>query len=135
MKNLVEIIIFCLIPIYSSYLVNEISKVSFQALKFKRSDRFEPIPFNNIEENNNSLKSLITIPTFVALLSPIKEAFATEGAYGIFEGRTASMLHPLTMLALFATSMYRYSFNKTIVLNKYPSLIASSQWLSRTSVA
>jgi hypothetical protein len=29
----------------------------------------------------------------------------------LLEGRTASMLHPLTMLALFSTSIYRYKWS------------------------
>lgn len=41
----------------------------------------------------------------VQLMTPF-ECFAKGGEYGILEGRTASMLHPVTMLALFATSVY-----------------------------
>ena len=45
------------------------------------------------------LVSLISV-----LLLPTENAFANE--YGIFAGRTASLMHPLTMGLLFGTSLY-----------------------------
>lgn len=40
------------------------------------------------------------------LLLPVQEAVAGGSEYGIFAGRTASLLHPVTMLLLFGTSVY-----------------------------
>ena len=40
------------------------------------------------------------------LLLPMQDAVAGGAEYGIFAGRTASMLHPVTMLLLFGTSLY-----------------------------
>ena len=41
-----------------------------------------------------------------SLLVPTQEAFAKGGEYGILEGRIGSMAHPITMFALFGTSIY-----------------------------
>lgn len=54
----------------------------------------------SISIESASLASLAT------LLLPLQNAWAGENAYGILAGRTASMLHPVTMLLLFATSLY-----------------------------
>lgn len=40
------------------------------------------------------------------LLLPTQDAWAGGAEYGILAGRTASMLHPVTMFLLFATSLY-----------------------------
>jgi hypothetical protein len=42
----------------------------------------------------------------VALLAPVEGAMAAAGDYGLLAGRTASMLHPITMFLLFGTSIY-----------------------------
>ena len=42
----------------------------------------------------------------LTLLVPLEDASAAGGAYGVFEGKLASMAHPVTMLALFGTSVY-----------------------------
>lgn len=54
-----------------------------------------------------SLNSIMIIGlSSILLLFPTEAAFAKDGAYGVFEGRTASLLHPITMLLLFGTSVY-----------------------------
>lgn len=67
------------------------------------------ITSTNYEGSSNSKLSSIalmsTIIAATALMLP-ENAFAKGGEYGILEGRTASMLHPVTMLMLFCTSVY-----------------------------
>ena len=46
---------------------------------------------------------------FTALLVPTQEVWAKGGEYGLLEGRTASLMHPITMFALFGTSVYSAS--------------------------
>lgn len=63
------------------------------------------------QTNNDNFQSLLFLKAAAGssafnIIFPIQDAFAKGGEYGILEGRTASMLHPLTMLALFATSIY-----------------------------
>lgn len=41
-----------------------------------------------------------------ALMLPCESVVADAGSYGILAGRTASMLHPVSNMALFATSLY-----------------------------
>jgi hypothetical protein len=64
------------------------------------------------EEEFDQQRTTVTsyVPTLLTLgavlLLPTQEAFAGGSEYGILAGRTASMLHPVTMLLLFATSVY-----------------------------
>jgi len=46
------------------------------------------------------------VTTLSMLLLPTQAAFAGGSEYGILAGRTGSMLHPVTMLLLFGTSLY-----------------------------
>lgn len=48
-----------------------------------------------------------TLLPLATLLMPLQDVLAKGGEYGILEGRIGSMMHPLTMFALFATSLYR----------------------------
>ena len=54
--------------------------------------------------SSSSISSTALLVPLITLLLPYQEAMANE--YGIFAGRTASMLHPVTMLMLFLTSVY-----------------------------
>merc|ERR1719267_35562 len=84
----------------------------------ERREYFQPIEmsFEPNKDYNNNIKKVkmedmkqgqIAVATsLVTLLLPLQEASAKGGAYGIFEGRTASLLHPITMALLFLTSLY-----------------------------
>lgn len=76
----------------------------------------QPFLNENENENEDSITSIMnqfeTAPIsallpFAALLVPFQEVMAKGGEYGILEGRIGSMLHPVTMLLLFATSLHR----------------------------
>jgi uncharacterized membrane protein YidH (DUF202 family) len=71
-------------------------------------ESFQPILFAkdnvNTEENFHIHPALIL--SALTLLVPLEDASAAGGAYGVFEGKLASMAHPVTMLALFGTSLY-----------------------------
>ena len=54
--------------------------------------------------SSSSISSTALLVPLITLLLPYQEAMANE--YGILAGRTASMLHPVTMLMLFLTSVY-----------------------------
>ncbi|RYH15221.1 DUF4079 domain-containing protein [archaeon] len=57
-------------------------------------------------DNYSGIDSIIAlVPLFCLVLLP-QASCAEGGDFGIFIGRTASMLHPVTNLALFATSLY-----------------------------
>jgi hypothetical protein len=57
-------------------------------------------------EDRNSQSAVIFCITIAALLFPLQDVAADAGSYGVLAGRTASMLHPITNFALFATSLY-----------------------------
>ena len=54
----------------------------------------------------DSVTSLALCGLATVLLLPTQEAFAAASDYGIFAGRSASMLHPITMFLLFGTTLY-----------------------------
>jgi len=56
------------------------------------------------EGDHEEMKAMALLGALATVFLPVEGAFANE--YGIFAGRTASMLHPVTMFALFATSVY-----------------------------
>lgn len=92
---------------------------AFRAVKTLRSsplDQQEAIqdvfmPFSDtvmaVESDSASrdVQTAAFMGAIASLMVPL-EAFAKDGEYGIFENRAASMLHPLTMAALFCTSLY-----------------------------
>jgi hypothetical protein len=51
------------------------------------------------------LPSSVAVAALTTLL-PLHEAVATGGEFGVFEGRTASLVHPAVMFVLFGTSLY-----------------------------
>mmetsp|Transcript_10304 Transcript_10304/g.15479 ORF Transcript_10304/g.15479 Transcript_10304/m.15479 type:complete len:319 (+) Transcript_10304:2464-3420(+) len=53
-----------------------------------------------------STSPLFVLGTLTLLLLPSESAFADASSFGILAGRTASMVHPITNLGLFATSLY-----------------------------
>eukprot|EP01036_Dinobryon_divergens_P028693 gene28693-37681_t len=62
--------------------------------------------FSSSIEDRNSQSAVIFCITIAALLFPLQDVAADAGSYGVLAGRTASMLHPITNFALFATSLY-----------------------------
>ena len=94
----------------SSPLRRVSSRSSQYALKengASNQESFQPIAFNEYVSNDDGLH---IHPAFIlsalTLLVPLEDASAAGGAYGVFEGKLASMAHPVTMLALFGTSLY-----------------------------
>lgn len=81
---------------------------SIQEKNVENENYFQPISFSN--EDSDLTKSSILLPALafsaLSLLVPLEDAHAQGGAYGVFEGKLASMAHPVTMLALFGTSVY-----------------------------
>lgn len=79
-----------------------------QEKNVEQLESFQPILFAkdnvNTEENFQIHPALIL--SALTLLVPLEDASAQGGAYGVFEGKLASMAHPVTMLALFGTSIY-----------------------------
>lgn len=79
-----------------------------QEKNVEQLESFQPILFakdyENTEENFRIHPALIL--SALTLLVPLEDASAAGGAYGVFEGKLASMAHPVTMLALFGTSVY-----------------------------
>jgi hypothetical protein len=71
------------------------------------STTFDPFEFGTITVDNQMKNAGLMFGTALAsfLASP-DAAFAKDGSYGILEGRSASMLHPITMFALFFTTLY-----------------------------
>lgn len=83
----------------------------------QESEYFAPISFiekheiHEINERSNeninfNIINPAIILSVMSLLIPVESATAAGGAYGVFEGKLASMAHPVTMLALFTTSVY-----------------------------
>lgn len=68
-------------------------------------DREVPSP-SPMDDDRNAHSTAIFCIAIAALLFPLQEVVADAGSYGVLAGRTASMLHPVTNLALFATSLY-----------------------------
>ena len=86
------------------------SRTSLYAVKenyVTKQESFQPIVFDGVEssvEGFNVHPALLL--SALTLLVPLEDASAAGGAYGVFEGKLASMAHPVTMLALFGTSVY-----------------------------
>ena len=84
------------------------SLYSLQEKNVESDSSFQPIPFamekSNAAENFQIHPALLL--SALTLFVPLEDASAAGGAYGIFEGKLASMAHPVTMLALFGTSVY-----------------------------
>lgn len=65
------------------------------------------LAYSKEEELVTSFQIAATIGTLVSiLLLPTSDVLAGGSEYGILAGRSASMLHPVTMLLLFGTSIY-----------------------------
>lgn len=115
------LLLVLLISIVSSFVMK--SSSSLLSLKQQKSNVL--LKMNSINDNNDEMLytnkmtsnsidemdlSSFELPSSALLISlstlliPYQEAMANE--YGIFAGRTASMLHPVTMLMLFLTSVY-----------------------------
>ena len=63
-------------------------------------------PTSSMEDRNSQSAGVIFCIAIAALLFPLQEVAADAGSYGVLAGKTASMLHPITNFALFATSLY-----------------------------
>eukprot|EP01039_Chlorochromonas_danica_P005308 gene5308-5843_t len=63
---------------------------------------------DDLEESQIASSTLLVaiLPVVAAALFLPNTALADAGQYGVLAGRTASMLHPITNFALFATSLY-----------------------------
>ena len=61
---------------------------------------------NFVGKDTSSVLTLPSLFAFGALLFPCDSAFADANSIGILAVRTASMVHPITNLALFAISLY-----------------------------
>jgi hypothetical protein len=55
--------------------------------------------------DGNMLSAIVPAMLAILLFTP-EDAMAQAGAYGILEGKAASLLHPATMMLLFGTSLY-----------------------------
>lgn len=66
-------------------------------------------PLEEIQDQHSLslLQSLLpAVLSAAAVFSPVEDAMAAAADYGVLAGRTGSMLHPITMLLLFGTSVY-----------------------------
>jgi hypothetical protein len=108
MKNMfILIVLMLLISIVSSFVIKPMSKSSSSSLSLKKYNKNVILKMNNdkIDElSSYELPSSALLISLSTLLIPYQEAMAND--YGILAGRTASMLHPVTMLMLFLTSVY-----------------------------
>ena len=101
------IVLMLLISIVSSFVIKPMSKSSSSSLSLKKYNKNVILKMNNdkIDElSSYELPSSALLISLSTLLIPYQEAMAND--YGILAGRTASMLHPVTMLMLFLTSVY-----------------------------
>jgi hypothetical protein len=69
----------------------------------------KPIKNNNAISNymNLVIEKLPLQGITLLLLEPVPYSLAKDGEYGVLEGRTASLIHPVIMLGLFLTTLYR----------------------------
>lgn len=73
---------------------------------------FDPLNLNEMgtevtdKMSSHEVKLTAALTALFVWLGPSNEAFAKDGAYGILEGRTVAMVHPISMLALFGVSVY-----------------------------
>jgi len=108
MKNMfILIVLMLLISIVSSFVIKPMSTSSSSSLSLKKYNKNVILKMNNdkIDElSSYELPSSALLISLSTLLIPYQEAMAND--YGILAGRTASMLHPVTMLMLFLTSVY-----------------------------
>jgi hypothetical protein len=54
----------------------------------------------------------------LSLFIPIQDAIAQGGKFVVLEGRIASMLHPVTMLVLFGTSLFILQWNLGLTMEE-----------------
>lgn len=87
-------------PLYSVRDINVEQIESFQPIIF---DQSESNPLVEVESINPAMNPAMILSA-LSLLVPFEDANAFDG--GVFEGKLASMAHPVTMLLLFSTSMY-----------------------------
>ena len=81
------------------------SLYSLQEKNVESDSSFQPISFATEKSTDFNIHPALLLSA-LTLLVPLEDASAAGGAYGIFEGKLASMAHPVTMLALFGTSVY-----------------------------
>ena len=118
--NFVRILILCVVIFPAHAYKTTTSRIgvgtrNFLKLSAGSHDRgsppkvFDPLNIGSSVVNTqpHPLSSKISATVAAsALLIPTQDAFAKGGEYGILEGRTGSMAHPITMFALFGTSIY-----------------------------
>ena len=111
--NLVSILIasIAILPAYAFRPTNSRVSVATRStlrLSSADSEAFDPLHLgtSSTKSHTSSSSSVAAATAAVsALLVPTQEAFA-KGGECILEGRTGSMAHPITMFALFGTSIY-----------------------------
>ena len=81
------------------------SLLSAEAVEEETSDVLTAAMSSNNQINLQSF-SVLLVPIIAFFLSMPEPAIADASQYGILAGRTASMMHPITNFALFATSLY-----------------------------
>lgn len=92
-------------PIASS-APRAVSQLQAQKPEFESFESFDPLNFSSDDSNNDSFvrPEIIGAVTLLALSSP-EVANAAGPDWGIFEGRTGSLLHPIIMGGTFALSV------------------------------
>jgi len=112
-------ILLVLIFLTVAYGFQKMSSIRLQShltptmsMKTEEHGIFDPIDFvvdepveSGTSMSRNNINPMAYAPLSLLLL-PLQAAHAKGGEFGIFEGRIASMLHPVTMAALFLTSLY-----------------------------
>lgn len=115
------LLLVLLLSIVSSFMMKSYSSSSLLKttnrrnviLKMNNNDNNDEImytnrmmsnPIDQIDLSSFELPSSALLISLSTLLIPYQDAMANE--YGILAGRTGSMLHPVTMLMLFLTSIY-----------------------------
>ena len=56
----------------------------------------------------DQINSILYMLPSSSLFFQIQAAAAVDGEYGILEGKTAALIHPLVMMSLFATTIFRF---------------------------
>lgn len=112
-RVLIIVLVLLSVTMTATSLMIKSSTSSLLRSKYVRQSNTMLMMNENEFENENEImpifdesllsSSALLVP-LMTLLLPYQEAVAND--YGIFAGRTASMLHPITMLLLFLTSIY-----------------------------
>lgn len=64
----------------------------------------------HVKEKSHAFAKALSIVSISAAMVPIQAAFAKDGEFGILEGKTNALIHPIVMISLFVTTLYRLVF-------------------------